>query len=128
MKNPLATDSLVCTFKHKGNVSVVTSGGYERSFQKDGKTYHHIFDPRSGYPCDSDLRSVTVVCQDGALADALSTALFVLGEEAALRLQAELDTFELLLITEDGRIVLTGGLSDVFTPRKDSPYVLSYPQ
>ncbi|MBR4056907.1 MAG: FAD:protein FMN transferase [Oscillospiraceae bacterium] len=128
VQDPFDESVSVGTLSVGGGTAVITSGSYRRFFEQDGKTYHHIFDPRSGYPCDSDLRSVTVVCQDGALADALSTALFVLGEEAALRLQAELDTFELLLITEDGRIVLTGGLSDVFTPRKDSPYVLSYPQ
>lgn len=128
VQDPLDESGTVGTLSVGGDTAVITSGGYRRYFEQDGKAYHHIFDPRSGYPCDSDLHSVTVVGKDGALADALSTALFVLGEEAALRLQAELRTFELLLITKDGRIVLTSGLSDAFTMRKDSPYTLSNPQ
>ena len=110
VKNPLETDSLVCTFKHKGNVSVVTSGGYERSFTKDGKTYHHIIDTKTGEPAASDLLSVTVIGKDGALCDAFSTALFVMGKEKAVKFAKEHNDFEYIFITENKEIITTDGV------------------
>lgn len=113
VKNPLATDSLVCTFKHKGNVSVVTSGGYERSFQKDGKTYHHIIDSKTGMPAESDLLSVTVIGEEGALCDAFSTALFVMGKEKAVKFAKEHNDFEYIFITDSKEIITSDGVSSL---------------
>lgn len=62
--------------------AVVTSGPYERYFEKDGKIYHHIIDPSTGYPAQSDRQSATVISEDSVLSDALSTAVFVSGEDA----------------------------------------------
>lgn len=92
-----------------GTVSV--SGDYERYFEEDGVRYHHILDPETGCPADSGLSSVAVLSSDGALADALSTALFVMGTSEALAYyEAHPGTFEAVLITTDKEIVLTRGL------------------
>lgn len=93
--------------------AVITSGGYERYFVgDDGETYWHILDPETGSPAHSNLVSVTVVGEAGRLCDALSTSLFVMGLEEAEALWQERDDFEMVLVTENGKIYLTEGLED----------------
>ena len=109
-----------------GQTAAVTSGGYQRYFERDGVTYIHILDPAAGYPVDNDLLSVTVVTEDGALADALSTALFVLGKDGALDFYREQGGFELVLITKDDRVIVTPGLTDRFTETAAETYTYEY--
>lgn len=94
---------------------MITSGGYERYFEQDGTIYHHIIDPATGYPAENGLVSVTVVSEDGTLADALSTSLFVMGKDKAVEYwQAHSGEFEAVLLDENGTIYVTDGISDHF--------------
>ena len=97
--------------------AVVTSGGYERYFEQDGKTYRHIMDPKTGLPVDNGLLSVTIVGNEGTLCDAYSTALFVMGLSDALDFWRKTEdvSFDAVFLTEDGRVVITEGLEDCFT-------------
>lgn len=93
--------------------AVITSGGYERYFEENGVTYHHILDPETGYPADSGLLSVTIVSSDGTLADGLSTALFVLGVEKGIDVWKEnADLFDVIFMTADHELYVSEGIID----------------
>lgn len=97
-----------------GEQYVSTSGDYERYVTVDGVRYHHILDPATGYPARSGLCSVTIVCDGGLTADALSTACFVLGPERGIAL-AENYGAEALLVSEDGALHMTEGMKKIFS-------------
>lgn len=109
------------TFPYLGVISVkdkavITSGGYERYFEENGIIYHHIIDPKTGRPAQSGLCSVTIVCEDGTLADGLSTALYVMGKDKAIAYWKEhKDEFEAVLMDDIGMLYVTEGLADSFS-------------
>lgn len=89
--------------------AVVTSGNYEKYVELEGKRYAHIIDPRTGYPV-SGLKSVTIVCPNAELADALATAVSVMGAEEGLRLVNQLKGVECLLITDNDELLTSDNL------------------
>ena len=101
---------------------VVTSGGYQRYYEApDGTVYQHILDPKTGYPAESDLLSVSIIGTCGEIADAYSTALYVMGEADATDFWHTHHDFDMILITTDGRVLYTPGLT--ITEEPNSGYV-----
>ncbi|MGI6161105.1 MAG: FAD:protein FMN transferase [Christensenellales bacterium] len=90
--------------------SIVTSGVYERFFERDGELYHHLIDPKTGMPAANGVQSVTVVSDKSVDGDALSTAFFVLGAEKGLALAESIEGVEALFILDDGSIVKSSGI------------------
>ena len=103
----------------KGGEFLSTSGDYEKYFMEDGKRYHHILDPKTGYPVWNGLDSVTIVCDNGLLADGLSTACFVLGMDDAMELLEKYDA-DAMFVDEDKNIYLTDGMKERFELMKNT--------
>ncbi|MEG0181120.1 MAG: FAD:protein FMN transferase [Peptostreptococcaceae bacterium] len=96
------------------NNSVVTSGIYERYIEKNGKIYHHILSPKTGYPVENELSSVTIISDNSMYCDALSTTTFSLGTKEGLKLIESMPNTEAIFITKNKKIYLTPGLKDSF--------------
>ncbi|MBR6407760.1 MAG: FAD:protein FMN transferase [Clostridia bacterium] len=92
--------------------AVVTSGGYQRYFENGGKIYHHIFDANTGRPAESGILSATVICPDGLTADALSTALYVIGADKAVGYYEKYGGFDMILVCGGGKVIVTSGITD----------------
>lgn len=115
VKDPFAPEKEMCIVSIDEK-AVITSGSYERYFTgEDGNNYWHIIDPSDGRPADNGLVSVTVIGDIGLMCDALSTALFVCGTEGAEELWRQQQDFDLILVTDDHRLLITEGIEDSFT-------------
>lgn len=94
--------------------SVVTSGIYERCFEENGRLYHHILNPATGYPCENNLLSVTILSEHSTDGDALSTACFSLGLDKGMDLIDSLEDIYAVFITDDYEVHYSEGLTDRF--------------
>ena len=92
------------------NKAVITSGIYQRYFEENGKKYHHIIDKRTGMPADNNLASVTVIAENGIMADALATALLVMGENEAKEYVKSHKDIEIILIDKKGNVWQSEGV------------------
>ncbi len=118
IQHPENPQDIIATVSVK-DTSVVTSGGYQRYFEKDGKVYHHILDPETAMPADNGVISSTVITDDDTLADALSTALFVMGVQKASEFYKN-NNIEFILVT-DNTVYITENIQDSFE-LSDSDY------
>ena len=87
--------------------AVVTSGGYERYFEQDGRRWHHILDPRTGYPLDNELESVTIVADDSLDGDIWTTLIFGLGVEKGCAALRHREDIEAIFVTKNRDIILS---------------------
>lgn len=119
IQNPIGEDEYLGVLQ-TSDKAVITSGGYERNFTKNGKTYHHILDPSNGYPANNGLTSVTIISSDGTLADALSTSLFVMGKDKAIDFYKKSNyDFDFILYTSDNKLIISDGIKDIFSSDLD---------
>ena len=113
IQNPYRPKGKSLGFLTLENCFAITSGTYERGTDIHGKRYHHIIDPRSGEPAQSDLISVTLIGKNATELDAFATATLVMGMEKAQPLLRERG-IEAVVITDNGGIYLTGGIEADF--------------
>ncbi|EDS76760.1 FAD:protein FMN transferase [Clostridium massiliodielmoense] len=105
--NPWATISI-------SDKSIVTSGIYERFFEKNGKRYHHILNPKTGYPIDNSLVSVSIICDKSINADGLSTTIFSMGLDKGLKLIESIKDTEAIFVTKNHDVYISSGLKNNF--------------
>ncbi len=104
IQEPFSETGIPITSVKINDQSIVTSGTYQRYFEKDGTIYHHILDPKTGYPCQNGLSSITIITDSSLTADALSTTCFVLGPEEGLKLVNQLDNVDAVFIDNENEI------------------------
>ena len=94
--------------------TVVTSGTYERYFEENGKKYHHILDPATGYPTENNLHSVSIITEKSVDADGLSTTSLLLGLEEGMKMIESIEGTEAIFVTSDKKVYVTSGLKKDF--------------
>ena len=112
IKMPFGKDGELAGVTALTDRSLVSSGSYERSFEQDGKLYHHILDPFTGYPAETGLSGVTILSDSSTDGDALITSCFLLGLKKGMELIESLPDTEAMFITTDGQIYKTDGFPD----------------
>ncbi|NOY63064.1 MAG: FAD:protein FMN transferase [Gammaproteobacteria bacterium] len=110
IRNPRG-DGAIAAIEVRGDESIFTSGDYERFYQYEGRRYHHIIDPRSGYPAQGT-RSVTVIHSDATTADAAATALFVAGPSQWRQVAAAMGIEQVMIIDSSGEISMTAAMKE----------------
>lgn len=107
------------------NKSIVTSGIYERFIEKNGKIYHHMLNPKTGYPFDNTLSSVTIVSDKSIDGDALSTSIYGLGLDEGIKKVKNLKNIEAIFITKDSKVYITNGLKNNFKILNDKYHLVN---
>lgn len=121
----MARGSVLGSIKER-NKTLVTSGIYERYLEVDGKKYHHLFDPKTGYPFDNDIASVTIITDKSIDGDGLSTTVFSMGVKKGLEyVESELNNgTEAIFVTKNDKVYVTDPIKDTFKLSEDSHYTM----
>lgn len=114
IKKPFGENTEVLGSIEVKDLSVVSSGVYERCFEKDGKFYHHILNPKTGYPYENDIVGVSIVCKDSYLADIYSTLSLTMGSEKAIRFLNQSEEADGLVLRKDGEILFSEGFKEKY--------------
>lgn len=120
IQDPLASRDEYLGIVKGTDLSVVTSGNYERYFERDGVRYHHILDVATGYPSKTGVISTTIISKNGIDGDALSTAAFTLGVEEGIKLIESIDGVDAIFVTEDRMVYTTSKIQDKFELTNDN--------
>ncbi len=111
INDPFNEDSVLAALE-LSDISVATSGIYERCFTVEGRDYHHIIDVKTGYPTDTDIESVTVITKSAAEADSLCTVSILYGSEKAIPYIESVPDTEAFILLTDGTVLKTSGLDE----------------
>jgi len=120
IQNPREKNGVIIGTVKVSNKAVVSSGDYERYFEKNGVRYHHIIDPKTGKPARSGLISSTIIAKSSTEADGLSTATFILGLDEGMKLIRKYKNDEAIFVTYDKKVYTTDGLNGIFEFKDDS--------
>lgn len=115
IQNPLGSTGQYLGVLGVSNKSVVTSGNYERYFEEDGKRYHHIINPKTGYPCENGIISTTIISDYSIDGDGLTTCGYVMGLKYGFKLIENTRGVDAIFITSDRKVYVTSGIRDKFT-------------
>lgn len=108
----------------ESNKTLVTSGIYERFLEVDGQKYHHLFDPKTGYPFDNDIAGVTIITKKSIDGDGLSTAVFSMGVKQGLEYVEGLKDVDAIFVTKEDKVYVSKDIEKVFEIGKDSGYTM----
>lgn len=114
IQNPLGNRGSYIGVLNAKDKSVVTSGNYERFFSKEGKLFHHILNPKTGYPSESKIISATIISDKSIDGDGLSTGVYILGIDKAIKLIESLPGIDAIFITSDKEVYATSGVNQHF--------------
>ena len=125
IQDPLKPRGEYLGFLDLTDKALSTSGAYERFFEKNGKIYHHIIDPATGYPSDSGLLSASIIADHSVESDAFSK-IFVMGAEKGIAVIKRFPGTEAILVTRDKKIIATSGLKEIFHSVEENGYELVF--
>ena len=116
-----ARNTIVGSVTNK-DMSLVTSGIYERNLEVDGKMYHHLFDSKTGYPFENEIAGVTIISETSVAGDGLSTGVFSMGVKGGMDYVEDRADIDAIFVTKEDHIYLSSGVQDRFVLNEDSPY------